>query len=114
VDVAVAAVAVVAAVVAVAVAVAAPPGEPAAGARPTRDVIASMNRSCQGRARPSRPGQFLSFSCPAGFSGSRLRNPHSFFQLMFSHDFPDRFLRIDASALLRPLAASRLRQEMHW
>jgi len=36
------------------------------------------------------------------------------FQLMFSHDFPERFSRIDASDLLRPLTSSRLPQELPW
>ena len=106
-----------AAVAAVALAVAAPPGEPAAGARPARDVIASMNPSCHGRARPSRPGQFLSFSLvvtyPAGSPVDACAT-RTVFQLMFSHDFPERLSRIDASDLLRPLTTSRLPQELPW
>jgi hypothetical protein len=82
-----------------------------------RGVIAAMNPSCHGRARPSRPGQFLSFaSVVTGLAGSAVDAcaTRTVSQFMFSHDFAARFSRIDPSDLLRPLTASRLPQELPW
>jgi len=111
------AVAVVAVAAAVAVAVAALPGELAAGARPARGVIASINLSCHGRVRASRPGQLLSFSLvatdPAG-SPVDAGATRTVFQVMFSHDFSERFSGIGTSDPLRPLTASRLPQALPW